>query len=88
MIDHIVRPNGALMESYEPFHLLKRMPHFASETMGQNAQSTSTSGAMGATLVITHRVRDGAVLLGLRSSHPYSEAVSRWRMPPRPASSD
>jgi antibiotic biosynthesis monooxygenase (ABM) superfamily enzyme len=35
------------------------MPHHANNTMVQNATLTSTGGAMGAMVVVTHRVRDG-----------------------------
>jgi antibiotic biosynthesis monooxygenase (ABM) superfamily enzyme len=35
------------------------MPHYATDVMDQNAKLTSTGDTMGATVVITHRVRDG-----------------------------
>jgi uncharacterized protein len=35
------------------------MSHFASKNMGQNSKFTSTGDTMGATVVITHRVRNG-----------------------------
>jgi hypothetical protein len=35
------------------------MPHHANDTMGSNAEFTGTGDTVGATVVITHRVRDG-----------------------------